>query len=151
MNCDFSSNDNIWARFYEFLWRPFWIVLGVCYCDKLIGISRMNFLAAILNWNFRLQTANFRSPHWAFVLNRSIFVCQMESHSEFVEHILTCLSVDLMLYHFSRPFWFLFGYFYYDRLIGISRMSFLAAILIWNFRLQTSDLKFQKSPLSFCT
>ena len=22
-NCDFSSNNNIWARFYEFLWRPF--------------------------------------------------------------------------------------------------------------------------------
>ena len=22
MNCDFSSNDNVWAGFYEFLWWP---------------------------------------------------------------------------------------------------------------------------------
>ena len=23
MNCDFSSNNDIWARFYKFLWQPF--------------------------------------------------------------------------------------------------------------------------------
>ena len=67
MDCDFSSNNNIWARFYEFLWRSFWISLGYFYYDRLIGISRMSFLAAILNWNFRFLT-NFRSPHWAFAL-----------------------------------------------------------------------------------
>ena len=48
-------------------------------------------------------------------------------------------------------FEFLLRYFYYDRLIGILRMSFLAAILNWNFRLQTSNFRDQKSPLSFCT
>ena len=27
MNCDFSSNNNIWAWFYEFSWLPFsWVV-----------------------------------------------------------------------------------------------------------------------------
>ena len=55
MNCDFSSNNNIWARFYEILWPPFRILLGYFYYDRLIGISRMSFLAAILNWNFRRQ------------------------------------------------------------------------------------------------
>ena len=55
-----------------------------------------SFLAAILNWNFRLQTSNFRSPHWAFALvNRYIFVCRMESHSECPVHTLTCLFVAL--------------------------------------------------------
>ena len=33
------------------------------YYDRFIGISRMSFLAAILNWNFGLRTSNFRSPH----------------------------------------------------------------------------------------
>ena len=59
-NCDFSSNKIIWARFYEFLWRPFWILLGYFYHDRLTGISHMCFLAAILNWNTRLQTSDFR-------------------------------------------------------------------------------------------
>ena len=57
MNCDFSSNNNICARFYEFFWRPFWIWLGYFYYDRLIGISRLSFLAAILNCNFRLLTS----------------------------------------------------------------------------------------------
>ena len=58
MNCDFSSNNNIWARFYEFLWWPYWIWLGYFYYDRLIGISRKSFLEAILNCvisDFRLQ------------------------------------------------------------------------------------------------
>ena len=59
MNCDFSSNNNIWARFYEFLWRPFRILLGYFYYDKLIEISRMSFLTAILNWN---KTSVFQLP-----------------------------------------------------------------------------------------
>ena len=59
-NCDFSSSNNIWARFYEFLWRPLKILLGYFYYDRLIGISCMSFLVAILNWNFRLQTSDFR-------------------------------------------------------------------------------------------
>ena len=42
-------------------------------------------------------------------------------------------------------------YFYYDRLIGIFLMGFLTAILNCNSRLRTSDFKFQKSLLSFCT
>ena len=42
-NCDFSSNNNILARFYEFLWRQFWILLGYFYYDRLIGISREFF------------------------------------------------------------------------------------------------------------
>ena len=41
MNCEFSSNNNIWARFYEFLWRPFWIWLGYFSYDRLIGISEV--------------------------------------------------------------------------------------------------------------
>ena len=43
MNCDFSSNNNIWARFYEFLWQPFSILMGYFYYDRLIKISRMRF------------------------------------------------------------------------------------------------------------
>ena len=90
MNCDFSSNNDIWARFYEFLWPPFRILLGYFYYDRLIRISRMSFLASILNWNFRLRTSNFRSPHGAFaLLNIYIFVSQMQSHSEYPEHTLT--------------------------------------------------------------
>ena len=42
------------------------------------------------------------------------------------------------------------GHYEFCWVIGISRLSFLSAILNWNFRLQTSDFKFQKSPLSFC-
>ena len=57
--CD-SSNNNIWARFYESSWWPFWILLDNFYHDRLIGISHMSFLAAILKWNFRLQTSDFR-------------------------------------------------------------------------------------------
>ena len=103
INCDFSSNNNIWAWFYEFLWLSFWILLGYFHYDRLIGISRTSFLAAILNWNFRLQTLNFRSPHWAYaLLNRYIFVFQMESHSVCPVHTSTCVSVDLMLYHYPR-------------------------------------------------
>ena len=69
-----SSNNNIWARFNEFSWRPFWILLGFFY-DRLIEISRTSFLAAILSWNFRLRTSNYRSPHWAFaLLNR--YICR---------------------------------------------------------------------------
>ena len=60
MNCDFPSNNNIWARFYEFLWRPFRILLGYFYYDISIGISRMRFLAAILNWNFRLRISRLQ-------------------------------------------------------------------------------------------
>ena len=59
------------------------------------------FLTGILD--FGLQTLNFRSPHLAFaLLNRYIyiFVCQMESHSGCLVHKLTCLSVDLMFYHY---------------------------------------------------
>ena len=59
MYCDFSSNNNIWARFNEFLWRPFRILLGYFFYDRLIEISRISFLAVILNWNFRLRTSNF--------------------------------------------------------------------------------------------
>ena len=98
MNFAFSSNNNIWARFYEFLWWPFWIWLGYFYYDRLIGILRLSFLTAILNCYFRLRTSgwNFISPHWAFaILNRYIFVCLMESHSGCTVHTLTCLSVDL--------------------------------------------------------
>ena len=39
-NCDFSSNNNIWARFYEFLWRPFFNFVRlflVCRLDKLLS------------------------------------------------------------------------------------------------------------------
>ena len=60
MNCDFSSNNNIWAGLYEFLWRPFWILLGYFDYDRLTGMSRMSFLAAILNRNFRLRTSDFK-------------------------------------------------------------------------------------------
>ena len=59
--------------------------------------------AIIMNWNFGLRTSNFRSPHRAFaLLNIYIFVCQMESHSEYPKHTLTCLSADLMFYHYPR-------------------------------------------------
>ena len=60
MNCDFSSNNNIWARFSEFLWRPFQILLGYFYHNRFIGILRRRFLAAILNCNFRLLTLDFK-------------------------------------------------------------------------------------------
>ena len=58
MNCDFSSNNNIWARFYEFLWRPFRILLGYFYYDRLIGISRMSFFGSHSELEF--QTSDFR-------------------------------------------------------------------------------------------
>ena len=77
MNCDFSSNNNIWARFYEFLWRPFRILLGYFYYDRFIGILCVSFLAAILNCNFRLQTSD----------------CKFQKSP---------LSFNLMLYHYPR-------------------------------------------------
>ena len=41
--------------------------------------------------------------HWAFVLlNRQIFVCQMEAHKVCLVNTLTWLSVGLMLYHCPR-------------------------------------------------
>ena len=36
------------------------VILGYLYYERLIGISRTSFLAAILNCNFRLQTPDFR-------------------------------------------------------------------------------------------
>ena len=36
----------------------------------------------------------------------------------------------------------LLGLFYYDKMIGIFLMIFLAVVLNWNFRLQNSELKF---------
>ena len=63
----------------------------------------MSFLAAIHFLDFGLQSLNFISPHRAFaLLNRYIFVCQKESHSECPVHTLTCISVDLRLYHYPR-------------------------------------------------
>ena len=71
-----------WLAFrVQIFWQPFWSVI----------------------LDFGLQAANYRSPHWAFaVLNRYIFVCQMESYSGCTVHTLTCLSVDLMFYHNPR-------------------------------------------------
>ena len=110
MNCDFSSNINNWARFYEFLWWPFWIWLGYFIMTDLLAFRVRVFVSlselCLLTSDFRLQISGpqiSQSPHWAFVvLNRYIFVCQMESHSGCTVHTLTCLSVDLMLYHYSR-------------------------------------------------
>ena len=77
MNCDFSSNKNIWARFYEFLWWPFWILLGNFYYDRLIGISRLSCLAAILNCNFRLRTSGckFQKSPPSFCSYKLIYIC----------------------------------------------------------------------------
>ena len=69
MNCDFSSNNNILARF---LWWPFWILLVYFYYNRLafrVWVFWQPFWTVILD--FGLQTANFRRPHWAFaVLNK---------------------------------------------------------------------------------
>ena len=107
MNCDFSSNNNIWARF---LWWPFWIWLGYLYYDRLIGISRMSFLAAICNFRLRISGSNFRSPSWAFAV---YIFCQMESHSGCTIHTLTCLCrfnvVSLsatLAQHWLKQHWF---------------------------------------------
>ena len=84
------------------------MLLGYLYYDRLIGMLLMGFLAAIVNWHFRLQISDFRqsgigSSHGDFVLlNRDIFVCQMESSSECPVHTLTCLSADSVLYHCLR-------------------------------------------------
>ena len=40
--------------------RQFWIMLGYFYYDRFIGILFIFFFAAILNWNFRFQTLEFR-------------------------------------------------------------------------------------------
>ena len=59
---------------------------------------------------------------------------------------------------FMRGFFRLFLNFYYDRLIGILFIGFLAAnfklefeLEFEDFRIRPSDFKFQKSPLSFST
>ena len=65
----------------------------------------MSFFAAILNCNFRLQTSDFRfqiSEVPTALVDRYIFVCQMESHSEYPVHTLTYISDDLKLYHYPR-------------------------------------------------
>ena len=61
-----------WLKFrVRVFWQPFWTVI----------------------LDFGLQALNFRSSHRAFaVLNRYIFVCQMESHSVCTVHTLTSLS-----------------------------------------------------------
>ena len=41
-----------------------------------------------------------KSPLSFCSLNGYIFVCQMESHSGCTLHTLTCLSVDVLLYHY---------------------------------------------------
>ena len=107
MNCDFSSNNNIWASFYEFLWRPFSILLVYFYYDRLIGISRMSFLAAILNCNFRLQTSDhkFQKSPLNFFTFKYIYICLSNGiafrvHSTHIDF----LSVDLMMYHYPRHY-----------------------------------------------
>ena len=74
-----------WLEFCVWVfWQPFWI-----------GIL-----------DFGLLTAHFgdqKSPNWTFaLLNRYIFVCQMEWYSECPVHKLTCLFVDLVLNHCLR-------------------------------------------------
>ena len=49
---------------------------------------------------------------------------------------------ELSFMIFWRPFCILLGYFYYDRLFGMLRVSFLAENLNWN-----SDFKFQRSEV----
>ena len=77
MNFDFSSNNNIWARFYQLLWPPFRILLGYFNHERSIRISRVSFLAAIVNWNFKLRTTDFKfqkSP-WSFWTFQYIYIC----------------------------------------------------------------------------
>ena len=81
MNCDFSSNNNIWACFMSFCVGHFkfcWVIF--------IMTDWWKFCVLVLwqpFWTVTEQTSNFRSPHWDFaLLNRYIFVYQIESHSE---------------------------------------------------------------------
>ena len=105
MNCDFSINNNIWAWFYEILWRPFQILSGHFHYDRLIGISRMRFLATILNWNFRLQTSDFKfqkSPLSFYTFKYPYIFLSNGIPFRVSINTLICLSVDLMLYHYPR-------------------------------------------------
>ena len=89
-NCDFSSNNNIWTRFFV------GHLLGY---DRLIVILFMGYFAAILKWNFRFKTSKFRlqiSEGPAELLYFYIdinFFCEMETQSEGPVNTLTCLPV----------------------------------------------------------
>ena len=91
-NCYFSSNTNVWTKFCDFFGDHFkfcWVIF--------IMTDWLEFCLWFFWQPFwiRHQISN-RSPHWAFVLlNRYIFVCQMQSYSECP--VQTCLSVDLVL------------------------------------------------------
>ena len=70
------------------------------YSERLLGI-----LPVILKLNFRLQNSDFKfqvSEVPTDLLNRYIFVCQMDGHSEGPIHTLTCLFVDSILYQCVR-------------------------------------------------
>ena len=110
-NCDFSSNNYVWTRFYDFLsaivnfvglillWKIDWnLVHGFCWQPFWIGILDFRLKSS----DFRLRISEIGSPHWAFVLlYRYIFVCEMEKHSEDQpsKHII---SVGKMMYHCLR-------------------------------------------------
>ena len=58
-NCDFSSNNNVWTKFYDFFGDHFkfcWVIFIMT--DRLE--FRWGFLAAILNWNFSHQISNLK-------------------------------------------------------------------------------------------
>ena len=64
------------------------------------------------------------------------------------------IMLELSLVRFLATILNLLIYFWYVKLLGIFFMSFLAAILNWNFRFSVYGLQTfrdQKSPLSFCT
>ena len=76
--------------------------------------------------------------HYASLCVSGLYVC-------YVRHASLCVSAVWDWICLLRPL----------RLTpcvwSVCLLRFFAAILNWNFRLRTSDLKFQKSPLSFCT
>ena len=59
-NCDFSSKNNVWTRFYEFLSRPFWILLAYFHYDRLFGILFLGFFSSHSDLDFRLQNSDFK-------------------------------------------------------------------------------------------
>ena len=58
VNCDFSSSNNVWAKFYDFLAVILYFV-GLFFLWQIDWNFEYVFLAAILHWNFKLLYSDF--------------------------------------------------------------------------------------------
>ena len=99
MNCDFSSNSNVWAEFYdffddhyEFCWVIFIMTDWLEFCFWVFG---QPFWIGILHFRLQILEMRIKSP-LSFCTFKYTYICLSNRNT------LTCLSFGWMLYYCLR-------------------------------------------------